>query len=112
VAHAIEMFFDHAADAAVRGLWQRLAAANLPSLATRTHRRHRPHVSLSVAESLDAADLTRVRSVLAGRNPTLELYTLGTFPGDEGVLFLGVTVNADLLAWQATVYRALADQHV
>jgi hypothetical protein len=46
------MYFDDQADAAVRRLWQRLADAGLPSLATRTHRQHRPHVSLAVAESL------------------------------------------------------------
>ena len=36
MAHAIDMFFDEQASTAVRGLWQRLAAAGLPSLATRT----------------------------------------------------------------------------
>jgi hypothetical protein len=42
VAHAIEMYFDDRADASVRKLWQVLADAGLPSLATFTHRRHRP----------------------------------------------------------------------
>jgi hypothetical protein len=55
------MYFDEDADADVRRLWQRLADAGLPSLAVRTHRRHRPHVSLIVAESLAAADLARGR---------------------------------------------------
>lgn len=59
VAHAIEMYFDDQADAAVRRLWLLLAGAGLPSLATRTHRRHRPHVSLAVAESLADADWRR-----------------------------------------------------
>lgn len=57
MAHAIEMFFDEHADTAVRALWQQLATAGLPSLATWTHRRHRPHVSLTVTGSLDRADL-------------------------------------------------------
>lgn len=110
MAHALEMYFDEDADAAVRQLWQRLADAGLPSLAVRTHRRHRPHVSLAVAESLAAADPAVLRPVLAARKPVLHLHVLGTFPGSEGVLFLGVTVTARLLAFHGDVHAALAGQ--
>jgi hypothetical protein len=106
------MYFDESADAAIRRLWQRLADAGLPSLAVRTHRRHRPHVSLTVAESLAAADLAPLRPVLAAHPPVLHLHVLGTFPGSEGALFLGVTVTADLLAFHAAVHAALAGQPV
>lgn len=104
------MFFDREADAAVRGLWAKLAEAGLPSLATLTHRRHRPHVSLFVADSLDQADLTGLRAVLADRRPALRLSTLATFPGQEGVLFLGVTVTEELLALHAEAYQSVAGQ--
>jgi hypothetical protein len=67
-------------------------------------------VSLAVAESLTGADLAPLRAVLMGRQPTLRLYVLGTFPGSEGVLFLGVAVTAELLAFHADVHFALADQ--
>jgi hypothetical protein len=66
VAHAIEMLFDDQADAAVRSLWRTLSGAGLPSLATLTHRRHRPHVSLAVCESLDGADLARLTPAPGG----------------------------------------------
>jgi 2'-5' RNA ligase superfamily len=112
MAHALEMYFDDRADAAVRKLWQRLAVAGLPTLATWTHRRHRPHVSLLVAESLAAADLAPLRSVLMARQPTVPLYVLGTFPGSEGVLFLGVPATSDLLAFHRGVHAALGDQPV
>jgi 2'-5' RNA ligase superfamily len=110
VAHAIEMYFDEPADTAVRRLWQRLADAGLPSMATRTHRRHRPHVSLVVAESLADADLAPLRPVLMSRRPALSLYFLGTFPGTQGVLVLGVQVTSELLAFHADVHAALAGQ--
>jgi len=110
MAQAVEMFFDERADAAVRALWAELADAGLPSLATLTHRRHRPHVSLFVAESLDRADLTGLRTVLADRHPALRLSALATFPGREGVLFLGVTVTAELLALQAQAHQSVAGQ--
>ena len=45
MAQALEFFFDGEADTAVRALWQRLERAGVPSLATRSHRRHRPHVA-------------------------------------------------------------------
>lgn len=112
VAHAIEMFFDEHADAAVRALWQQLATAGLPSLATRTHRRHRPHVSLTVTESLEQADLVPVRSALAGHLPAVLLDALGTFPGSEGALFLGTVVTGDLLTLHTRVHQALSGQPV
>lgn len=112
MAHALEMYFDGQSDAAVRELWYLLAEAELPSLATRTHRRHRPHVSLTVAESLADADLEPLRSVLNAHQPILHLYVLGTFPGSEGALFLGVQVTKELLAFHAAVYAALAGQPI
>jgi 2'-5' RNA ligase len=112
VAHAIEMYFDDLADASVRKLWRALADAGLPSLATFTHRRHRPHVSLTVAGSLAGADLTHLRSVLRAHQPTLQPYVLGTFPGSGGALFLGVPVTTELLAFHADVHAALAAQPV
>ncbi len=106
------MYVDDQADAAVRRLWLLLADAGLPSLATRTHRRHRPHVSLAVAESLADADLAALRPVLNAPRPALHLYVLGTFPGGEGALFLGVQVTAELLAFHAEVHAALASQPI
>ncbi|HEV2376901.1 MAG TPA: 2'-5' RNA ligase family protein [Streptosporangiaceae bacterium] len=112
MAHAIEMFFDEQADAAVRGLWQRLADAGLPSPATLTHRQHRPHVSLTVASSLGGVDLGPLRAVLASRLPTLRLNVLGAFPGPERVVFLGAVVTSELLACHASAHAALAGQPV
>jgi len=112
MAHAIEMFFDEEADTEVRALWRQLATAGLPSLATRTHRQHRPHVSLTVTESLDQADLAPVRSALAGHLPAVLLDALGTFPGSEGALFLATVVTQDLLRLHARVHNALAGQPV
>jgi 2'-5' RNA ligase len=112
MAHAIEMFFDEDADAGVRALWGQLATAGLPSLATRTHRQHRPHVSLTVTESLGQSDLAPVRSALAGHLPAVLLDALGTFPGSEGALFLAAVATRDLLTLHARVHDALAGQPV
>jgi hypothetical protein len=65
VGYAVELLFDPTTEAALKGLWARLGTAGVPSLASRTHRRHRPHISLSVAERIDAAQLRGARDFLA-----------------------------------------------
>jgi len=109
MAHAVEMFFDADADAAVRGLWRRLDAAGVPSLAGHGHRRHRPHVSLAVAGVIPARTRDALRADLALLVlPTLWLYTLGTFPTEPSALFLGAVVDTELLAVHSAAHDVLA----
>ena len=65
VAQALEVFFDPATEAAVRNVWDHLQKAGVPSLASRTHRRHRPHVSLTMAELIKTHELDEARKGLA-----------------------------------------------
>jgi hypothetical protein len=60
-----------------------------------------------VAESLAGADPAALRSVLLSRRPAQSLYTQSTFPRATGVLFLGVQVTPELLAFHADVHAAL-----
>jgi len=106
------MFFDDQADAQVRRLWALLVDAGLPSLATRTHQRHRPHVTLTVTESLTDADLSGVRQAVCDADVVLDLPTLARFPSPGGVLFVGVVVTAPLLALHERVHEALRSQPV
>ncbi|UGT43169.1 2'-5' RNA ligase family protein [Nocardia yamanashiensis] len=107
VTYALELFLDSAGDAAVRELWNRLEDAGLPSLATRSHGRHRPHVTLAVAEQFEVDD--RARSLLEQIPGTeLTMPVLGAFPGEAAVLFLGVTSNAALLNAHAALHAAIA----
>ncbi|MET7332804.1 2'-5' RNA ligase family protein [Nonomuraea sp. NPDC005650] len=112
MAQAVEMFFDDQADQKVRRLWEILADHGLPSLATLTHRRHRPHVSLTVAETLNEADLDDLRSALTQQPPALNLDFLGTFPGAEGVLFAGVAATTELLAFHRRIHAALPSHRI
>ncbi|MBO0840106.1 MAG: 2'-5' RNA ligase family protein [Sciscionella sp.] len=109
MAYALEMFFDTEADNAVRELWQRLENANIPSLASRTHRKHRPHSTLAIAGGIPAStrtELTKQLRMLA--LPNLWLYTLGTFPTKENALFLAAVVDTELLAVHSAVHDTLA----
>jgi 2'-5' RNA ligase len=109
VAQALEFFFDDEADAAVRELWRRLDAAGVPSLASRSHKRHRPHVTFAIASSIpvkarrNLAESLRLLSL-----PALWLYTLGTFPTKENALFLGAVTDAEVLAVHSAVHDVLA----
>lgn len=92
--YAVELFFDAATEAAVHRLRRTLPLTEGIDL-------YRPHVSLgSCRELRDPAALSRGLESLAceqaGPIP-VTLAHLGIFPGDEGVLFYGVTVTTPLL---------------
>jgi hypothetical protein len=89
MGHAVELLFDPTTEAAIKGLWARLETAGLPSLASRTHRHHRPHISLSVAERIDTGQLQAVRDCLAAAHLDVTLYAPAVFPR-PGVLYLSV----------------------
>lgn len=109
MANALEMFFDDDAEAAVRDLWRTLDSIGVPSLATKTHRKHRPHVTLAVAGSVPAGTRKQLRSEFSLLSiPDLWLYTLGTFPGEEPVLLIGAVVDTELLAVHSAVHDVLA----
>ena len=109
MVQALEFYFDDDADAAVRTLWRRLEKAGVPSLATRTHRGHRPHVSFALAGAIPAATRDALRADLARLSiPRLWLYNLGTFSSADHVLMLFAVVDTELLAVHSAVHDVLA----
>jgi 2'-5' RNA ligase len=108
MGHAVELLFDPTTEAALKGLWARLETAGVPSLASRTHRRHRPHISLSVAERIDAAQLKGARGFLATTHLDVTLYAPAVFPR-PGVLYLSVVPTLALLRLHQEVHAALRD---
>jgi 2'-5' RNA ligase len=106
MTQALEIFFDPDSEAAVRQLWARLEAAGLPSLAMRTHRRHRPHVSLAVAQRIDTTRLEKAHQCLAATHLDITLYSPAVFPRN-GVLYLSVVPTRALLRLHKEVHAAL-----
>lgn len=106
MAHALEVFFDSTSEAAVKQLWSRLEVAGLPSLATRTHRRHRPHVTLAVAQRIETAKLEDARDRLSAIHLDITLYSPAVFPRN-GVLYLSVVPTRALLRLHEQVHAAL-----
>ena len=107
----MEFLFDGEAESAVRALWRRLDRAGVPSLATRTHGRHRPHLSFALAGAIPArtraalADDLRLLSI-----PNLWLSTLSAFSSVDTVLMLAAVVDAEVLAVHSAVHDVLAGQ--
>jgi len=106
MAHALELFFDPTTEGEVKWLWARLEAAGLPSLATRTHRRHRPHVTLVVADRIEPTRLDGVRDCLAPTHLDVTLYSPAVFQ-NSGVLYLSGVPTMALLRLHQEVHSAL-----
>lgn len=63
VVAALELYLDPVPTQRVRNVWNALEAAGVPTLSDLTHGKHRPHISLTGAERLEA--------VATGRGPTM-----------------------------------------
>jgi 2'-5' RNA ligase len=108
MAHALELFFDPTTEAEIKDVWARLEAAGLTSLATRSHRRHRPHVTLVVADRIETARLHDARERLAATHLDMTLYSPAVFQR-SGVLYLSVVPTMALLRLHQEVHTALHD---
>jgi 2'-5' RNA ligase len=106
VALAIEMYFDGAADAAIRSSWTSLAEDGLPAM---DGKRYRPHVSFAVidGDSIDEIHPALVEWVSPMLDVTLELSHVGRFP-DTRVAFLGVTPTRSLVDLHEGLHRRLS----
>jgi 2'-5' RNA ligase len=103
---ALELYFDTVAEQRVKALWRNLTAVGVANQGEHAHGRHRPHVSLVVADELDPEAVTAALDGLAVPPPiTLTFGHVGQFPG--GVLWLGPAVRPELLDLHAEVVRRL-----
>jgi 2'-5' RNA ligase len=82
--------------------------AGLPSLATRSHRKHRPHVTLVVAERIETTRLEAARHCLTATHLDVTLYSPAVFQR-SGVLYLSVVPTLALLRLHQEVHAALHD---
>ena len=95
MSRGVVLWPDAATDRSVRALWTALEEAGVPTLLTRTHRRHRPHVSLVVAEDLDPEVVRGAVGRVPRRPLPFDVHSVGLFP--QGVLFLACVPGVALL---------------
>jgi 2'-5' RNA ligase len=94
---AVALLFDHAAEAQVRAIRDRLVGAGLlPAPETPPIP---PHITLGVCSGLQLQQLRPVVAELAAETRSLActLSSVGAFPTAEGVIFLAPTVSHALL---------------
>jgi hypothetical protein len=96
---------DEAASSAILHLWECLEDAGIPTLHSHTHRRHRPHLSLYVAEELPPDEALAAVGAVPSEPIQLHIENIGIFP--QGVLFLACVPNSQLLHEQVRVTNAV-----
>lgn len=98
MTYAIVLYFDPTTEARLRTLREALDRQLVDSLLAAAG--VRPHLSLTVLRDVDPAALRpELRQLAGGFQPlSLSLGAVGTFPGDDGVVFVSPSVTAELLA--------------
>jgi len=111
VVAALELYFDTDATRRIRVLWEALESEGVQSMLSLLGRRHRPHVSLAVADRLDPETVAPALSGMAAAPPLrLRFDFAGQFVGR--VLWLGPAPQRELLDHQARVHQRLTDAGV
>ena len=105
------LYFDDETDAAIRGLWQAIDDAGLPS--TSLGLNYPPHMTLMVCDDLDLDGLRRtLPQFIAVHTPLLVRFAgLGVFPGKEVTIYQSLTWNRELLDLHARFWQ-VADPYV
>jgi 2'-5' RNA ligase len=101
MVHSIELLFDRDTEAAIRHIWDGLAAADIPSQAPAC----RPHVTLAVAERI-SPDVDALLRPVAQRLPFGCVVGASLLFGrSNAVLARLIVPTAELLALHAEVHR-------
>jgi 2'-5' RNA ligase len=101
MVHSIELLFDRDTEAAIRHIWDGLAAADIPSQAPAS----RPHVTLAVAERISPEVDTLLRPVAQRLPVGCVVGASLLFGRSNAVLARLIVPTAELLALHAEVHR-------
>ena len=111
MVQSIELLPDAATESHIRGEWQRLMVAGLPSQGRHSGASNRPHITLGVAGRLTAEQEIDVAAAVLGRLPCpLRLSGLLVFGSGPFVLTRAVVPTVELLEVQQRVARILPGQ--
>ncbi|MFJ8031967.1 2'-5' RNA ligase family protein [Streptomyces sp. NPDC096032] len=106
--HTVELLADTSTEERVRHIWQRLADAGLPSLASHPHPTNRPHVTLATTPELPWAVRRELCAAFTVLPLPLSLRGVIRFSGRVKVLAWRVVPDAALAALQRQVWEVLA----
>jgi 2'-5' RNA ligase len=109
MSFAVEMYFDEAADRAVRAAWKALADAGIST--SMLDGISRPHVTLAVSDEIGATFKNALALFAKEVSPfELTFSHVGAFNTAEGVVFLAPTMTRSLLDLHQR-FHAFFDQH-
>jgi 2'-5' RNA ligase len=108
---ALDLFFDPKCEARIRRLSRGLRETQIGGTVVIEDVKARPHITLSVCDAVDETIMCAVIEQMAMKIAALpvSLSSLGMFPGDETVLFLAPSADAELIAVQAELHARLTE---
>jgi len=105
MVHSVELLFDAATDAAIRGMWDDLAGAGVRSQAGHTAPSNRPHVTLAVAVTMDISVNDALQTVLQRLPFTCAIGAPMLFGRREFTLVRLIVPSAKLLSLHSEVHN-------
>ncbi|WP_299576641.1 2'-5' RNA ligase family protein [uncultured Williamsia sp.] len=113
MAHSVELLPDSDTERRIRGIWDGLADAGLPSQASVTADSNRPHVTLVAARTIDDSTDHALRGLAVDRLPLpVELGAPVVFGGRSATVAILVVPTADLLSVHSAVSETIGDSAV
>jgi hypothetical protein len=109
MVQSVELVLDAGLDGQVREEWDLLHAAGLPCQSRHPGASNAPHVTLGVADRIDAEAERTLTAVDYGAGLTVRLGGLLVFGGRTSVLARAVVPTSHLLATHAAVDSAMRD---
>jgi hypothetical protein len=99
------LYFDHETEAAIRGLWQAIDDAGLPSPMLDLN--FPPHLTMMVCQEMDLDGLRAALPNYIATHPPMPISFsgIGIFTGPEPVVYLSVTANRALFDLHANFWR-------
>jgi 2'-5' RNA ligase len=95
--YSIELLFDEASEQVVRKLWSRLSDEKINDFMNLSN--GDPHISLVILETEEINNVIRISEDYFSSVKKFELTfdSVGSFPGDEGVVYLSPVITEHLL---------------
>lgn len=106
--HSVEVVLDERTDHAIRDQWAVLMDAGLPSQGRHRGASNRPHITVALADTLDADDLSRLMAAVSALPMAVTVGGLLLFGGRRFVLSRLAVPSSDLLGLQRDLAGALA----
>ncbi|WDP92183.1 MAG: hypothetical protein HUN04_21655 [Desulfobacter sp.] len=110
MAYSIELYFDTGFERKILKLWELLSESGLPSIMQKIG--SRPHVAISILDSINKADIPGILRFLEKRHHPFEILfpAISLIPGGHGAVVLSPSPNGRLIDIQNDLYDHLIER--